>query len=532
MTEFARHKTLRSIGIILLAMLPILFALWFAQQRAKFDTHDQHRIMGRLILNKSERVTRQVVLAFRDASAYRGAVCSPQHQRQMLNIVHGRLYVKDMIYADNNLFLCSTTQKLPEPWRISAPDYSRPPDISIYYYRDTPLYPGYRMIYMQSGHYVAILDPRSYSQLETDDETLVFGMYDIRNAEFFSTSENARLAALRPMVRDGRAAFTHDGHFYTIVRSEKRPIAVILSSAPERYYENLRHRLALTLPPGVIISILILWLWSRIRQRLDSPKNQLQRAINRRQLELHYQPIVDIRKNQCAGVEALLRWPGAQGAIMSPAEFIPLAESEGLIERITDYVIEDVFTDLGAFLHDNPQLYVSVNLAACDFLSSRLVAVLREKTTQYRVAPRQIKIEVTERAFLDVPKASPVIQAFRDAGYEVAIDDFGTGYSNLYNLYSLNVDILKIDKSFVDSLTDDGSSHLIVEHIIEMAQSLRLKIIAEGVEKEEQIRWLYKRGVYLCQGWYYAKAMPPQAFMEWQRQTASLTIPVIAQAEI
>lgn len=109
--------------------------------------------------------------------------------------------------------------------------------------------------------------------------------------------------------------------------------------------------------------------------------------------------------------------------------------------------------------------------------------MIHEKTRQHSVLAQQIKVEVTERGFIDVPKMTPIIQAFRQAGYEVAIDDFGTGYSNLHNLYSLNVDLLKIDKSFVDTLTTNSASHLIVEHIIEMAQSLRLKIIAEGLKR-------------------------------------------------
>ena len=104
----------------------------------------------------------------------------------------------------------------------------------------------------------------------------------------------------------------------------------------------------------------------------------------------------------------------------------------------------------------------------------------------------------------------------------MAIDDFGTGYSNLHNLYSLNVDILKIDKSFIDTLTTNSTSHLIAEHIIEMAQSLRLKTIAEGVETAEQVSWLLKRGVQFCQGWHFAKAMPPREFM-----TAAATFALI-----
>ena len=137
----------------------------------------------------------------------------------------------------------------------------------------------------------------------------------------------------------------------------------------------------------------------------------------------------------------------------------------------------------------------------------------------------QIKIEVTERGFIDVQKMMPVIQAFREAGYEIAIDDFGTGYSNLQNLHSLNVDILKIDKSFIDTLTTNSASYTIAEHIIEMAHSLRLKTIAEGVETADQVNWLRKRGVRYCQGWYFAKAMPPQEFRQWLANAPGLLSP-------
>ncbi|HFZ0234183.1 TPA: c-di-GMP phosphodiesterase PdeC, partial [Escherichia coli] len=228
--------------------------------------------------------------------------------------------------------------------------------------------------------------------------------------------------------------------------------------------------------------------------------------------------IIDIKTEKCIGAEALLRWPGEQGQVMNPAEFIPLAEKEGMIGQVTDYVIDNVFRDLGAYLATHADRYVSINLSASDFHTSRLIARTNQKTEQYAVRPQQIKFEVTEHAFLDVDKMTPIILAFRQAGYEVAIDDFGIGYSNLHNLKSLNVDILKIDKSFVETLTTHKTSHLIAEHIIELAHSLGLKTIAEGVETEEQVNWLRKRGVRYCQGWFFAKAMPPQVFMQWMEQ--------------
>lgn len=302
---------------------------------------------------------------------------------------------------------------------------------------------------------------------------------------------------------------------YTIARSAIRPIAVIMSTSRASYYHNFCDQASLTLPLGIICSILLVLVWSRTRRQYHSPRNMLQRALSCRQLRLHYQPIIDIKNNRCVGAEASLRWPGFDGPVINPAEFIPLAENEGMIAQVTDYVVDELFYEMGEFLASHPQLYIAINLSASDFHSARLISQISEKAHSYAVCIGQIKIEVTERGFIDVPKTTPVIQAFREAGYEIAIDDFGTGYSNLHNLHALNVDILKIDKTFVDTLTTNNTSHLIAEHIIEMARGLRLKTIAEGVETPEQVSWLYKRGVQYCQGWLFAKAMPAREFMQW-----------------
>ncbi|HEX4500443.1 MAG TPA: EAL domain-containing protein [Scandinavium sp.] len=532
MNQSARSNVLRGLGVIIVVLLPVMLALCFSQLRAESETHSQLRTYAHLALNKTEQVIRQADLARDAAEQYHGAICSPEHQQQMLNIVRGRLYVEDLIYAQNDRFVCSTTVHPAAAWQMPEPNYRRNPNIAIYYYRNTPFYPGYNMTYMQRGNYVAVINPLSYGEIVTDDDSLIFGAYDTKTNEFFSVSENASPDALKSLMRDSNDAFQRDGRFYTVALSEQRPIAIIISSSDSRYYQNFRHQATLTLPLGLICSILILLVWARSRQRFNSPKRLLQRALNKQQLRLHYQPIIDIKNNQCVGAEALLRWPGFDGPVMSPAEFIPMAEKEGLIEQVTDYVVESVFADLGNFLQQNPQLYVSINLSASDFHSSRLIAMISDKALQYGVCAQQIKIEVTERGFIDVPKTTPVIQAFRQAGYEVAIDDFGTGYSNLHNLYSLNVDILKIDKSFVDTLTTNSTSHLIAEHIIEMAQSLRLKTIAEGVETAEQVSWLLKRGVQFCQGWHFAKAMPPNEFIQWQQGSMQWVNQKAAHAEI
>lgn len=524
MNHRARRQALRIFGIIMVVLLPVMLALWLAHLRAVNDTREHLRSFAQLVLDKTEIVVQDADLARNQAEQYHGAICTPAHRDNMLDIVRGQLYVNDLIYAEGDNFLCSTTTG--EPYTMSPADYIRDDDIAVYYYRDTPFYAGHKMVYMRKGNYVAVINPLAYGEVMTSDADLAYGAYNIATRQFFSLSEHAEREKFLPLLQRKEETFQQDSRFYTIAQSSRRPIAIIVSTSDMRFYQEWHRQLSFTLPLALVSSVLILLMWSRTRQQFNSPRRLLQRAIQKRQLRLHYQPIIDIQRGLCVGAEALLRWPGYNGQVMSPAEFIPLAEQEGLIAKVTDYVVEELFDDLGAYLSSHPEIYISINLSASDFHSSRLIALIEEKNKQYGVRAQQIKIEVTERGFIDVPKTTPVIQAFRQSGFEVAIDDFGTGYSNLHNLYSLNVDILKIDKSFIDTLATNSTSHLIVEHIIEMAQSLRLKIVAEGVETADQVSWLLKRGVQYCQGWYFSKALASPEFVAWLNQSPASSQPV------
>lgn len=530
MNHRAQRQALRIFGIIMVILLPVMLTLWFAHLRAVNETRDHLRSFAQLVLDKTEIVVQDADLARDEAEQYQGQVCTPAHRNNMLDIVRGQLYVNDLIYAEGDNFLCSTV--IDEPYTMSRADYTRDEDVAIYYYRDTPFYAGHKMVYMRKGNYVAVINPLAYGEVMTSDADLTYGVYDTATRQFFSLGEHAERDKLLPLLNNKEDIFQQDAHFYSIAHSAKRPIAIIVSTSDVRFYQEWHRQISFMLPLGFICSAVILLIWSRTQQQFNSPRRLLQRAIQKRQLRLHYQPIIDIQRGLCVGAEALLRWPGYNGQVMSPAEFIPLAEQEGLIAKVTDYVVEELFSDLGGYLASHPEIYISINLSASDFHSSRLIALIEDKNKQYGVRAQQIKIEVTERGFIDVPKTTPVIQAFRQSGFEVAIDDFGTGYSNLHNLYSLNVDILKIDKSFIDTLATNSTSHLIVEHIIEMAQSLRLKIVAEGVETADQVSWLLKRGVQYCQGWYFSKALASPEFIAWLNQSPADIQPVCSSPTI
>jgi sensor c-di-GMP phosphodiesterase-like protein len=268
------------------------------------------------------------------------------------------------------------------------------------------------------------------------------------------------------------------------------------------------------LPVSLLLAIFIGWLVLLSARQRQSLGGELQGALRRGELQVLYQPIFDLRSRQCVGAEALLRWRRPDGTLTSPDLFIPMAENTGQIREITDFVLQRLLEQLGKLLRANPQLYISVNLAACDVMVPRVGQVMARLLALHRVAARQIAFEVTERGLIDVVVARDNLQALRDLGHQVLIDDFGTGYCSLAYLQTLPVDYLKIDKAFIDALGHDAASSGVAPHIIRMAHALELKVIAEGIEYEAQALLLSSEGVNYGQGWLFAHALSAVQFIE------------------
>ena len=270
----------------------------------------------------------------------------------------------------------------------------------------------------------------------------------------------------------------------------------------------------LLFPGSLLLAWCIGWLVLQLILQRRSMSSELQNALRRGELQVLYQPIIELDTRRCVGAEALVRWRRPDGTLTSPDLFIPLAENTGQIRQMTDFVLQRLLEQLGPVLRANPQLYISVNLAACDVMVPRIGQVMARLLTLHRVAARQIAFEVTERGLIDVVVARENLQALRDAGHQVLIDDFGTGYCSLAYLQTLPVDCLKIDKAFIDALGHDAASSGVAPHIIRMAHALDLKVIAEGIEYEAQAMYLSSEGVNYGQGWLFAHALSAMQLIE------------------
>ncbi|WP_016955957.1 EAL domain-containing protein [Catenovulum agarivorans] len=241
-------------------------------------------------------------------------------------------------------------------------------------------------------------------------------------------------------------------------------------------------------------------------------EEDLHTAIDQRQFETYLQPKSD-RAGKIIGAEALVRWNHPRRGLVSPMEFIPLAEETGLINAIGYQVIQDVCRLLGKWTQDKIVIPIAVNLSARQFINPSLPQDIFELLNNYNLPTNLFELEITESLLLEnLEQALPILAEFSQKNMAISVDDFGTGYSSLGYLKSLPITTLKVDKSFVENLPDDKDDKAIVEAIVHIANALNLKIVAEGVESIAQVSLLSALGVEIFQGYYFAKPMPVSAF--------------------
>ena len=252
----------------------------------------------------------------------------------------------------------------------------------------------------------------------------------------------------------------------------------------------------------------------------------LRRALERHQLELHYQPQICMTTGKILGAEALLRWTHPELGVISPAEFIPIAERNGLILPIGEWIINTAVKQLADWMaRGMAPITMAVNLSAVQFRHADLPQFITRTLTHAALPPQRLELELTEGVAMTHPQvAIAVMDDLDQRGVRLSIDDFGTGYSSLSYLKRFQVYKLKIDQSFVRDITEDPDDKAIVAAIISMAHSLGLKTIAEGVETQAQLEFLRDQGCDEVQGYYFSRPLTPQAFEDFVRQGACPTL--------
>ncbi|AQG98253.1 histidine kinase [Burkholderia sp. KK1] len=514
--------------VLIAALAPAGIGFLFAQRSQRHEESERLKTVANAALNRAEDVTRRLSGALGEIGKVAAAPCSPPYLDALRRIALTHEQVRDAgAYDRDGRWQCSSllgavSAGTLDGLTLPAPDWRSRDGVMAWY--GLARLPGGKtsLVMGRDGFYVAA-DPSLYvDSLESlGDPASGVGVINTEVSRVIATTPATDAAAILAVYRTARrpaAAPACDCQPYVVRRSASMPLAVVVS-APQ---QSLRQR-ARALPWGWLLGGLAAGLlvagWAAffIVRRL-SPRGQLSDAVRRHQFIVAYQPIVDLGTRRCVGAEALVRWK-YHDRIVRPDHFIPLAEHRGLIQAITDQVLDTILLELGEFLKRYPEYYVSVNLSAPDLTTRRFLDVLGPAIARQGVQPQQIRIEATERSFLDADAAKEVISAFRDAGHAVYLDDFGTGYSSLSHLQTFRIDGLKIDKSFVDTIGQDAASSSVASHIIDMAATLDVQVIAEGIEREEQAVYLHARGARFGQGWLFSPPLSAAEFIRYAGKT-------------
>jgi sensor c-di-GMP phosphodiesterase-like protein len=329
-----------------------------------------------------------------------------------------------------------------------------------------------------------------------------------------------------------QAAGDTDGIFSAAATSKRFGFNVQIETSRSRIiadHDNFR-RLGLY-GAGGILALLIGFGFLYPRRSPTDPISALKLALASGELVPYYQPIVDIRSGQLRGAEVLVRWRKPDGTLVLPGAFIPLAESSGLIREMTYDLMERVCAEVGDKLAHRPALKVSFNFAGKLFSDHVIVKDVRSIFAKSQIKLAQVVLEVTERDQIENFVATrEIIAALQALGVRIAIDDVGTGHSGLSYMLKLGVDIIKIDKMFVDAIGTDRNSTKIVETLVDLAHNMRMDVVAEGVENFEQVMQLRDLGIRSAQGYVFAPPLPGKAFLQLVEAIDPLPAPAPAEA--
>ncbi len=283
-------------------------------------------------------------------------------------------------------------------------------------------------------------------------------------------------------------------------------------SVPEALRANRSELTALVVLSGVT-GALFGFFCSFLHIRKKGIQHQLQRAIRRDTLKVVYQPIVELASGQIMEAEALVRWTDEDQLSVTPDVFIKVAEEQGFVGGITKLVVRHVLDDFGNMLRERPGFRVNVNIAAADLADPKFLPMLEESLASAKVSPKSLGIEITESYTARQQVAKDTILHLRRRGHFVHIDDFGTGYSSLAYLHDLAVDAIKIDKAFTKAIGTEAVTVSILPQILDMADTLKLRVVVEGIETEEQASYFASADQRIfAQGWLFGRPVPVEAF--------------------
>ncbi|MDX5364484.1 MAG: EAL domain-containing protein [Pseudazoarcus pumilus] len=496
------------LGAIVAVSAPAMLGLHLSRSQAIEAEMEYVREVARDALRRSEAASDQLDVALTRLAALGGDDhCSPEHLAEMKRIDLGFNALQIVGRVLDNTLVCSSISggngapELP----LGPLDHLTPRGTGVRNSVVFPFSPNEQYIVVERDGFAGVVHKGGLLEVGDDQRATTVGVFTRANGRFVTARGEPDEAWARNTGDLSERSFIDGPYIVAVVHSQRYLIgaaaAVPLAGVDERARDFARF----LLPVGAFAGLLLIFALRQLLRSQQSFGAVLRGALRRNEFFLAYQPIVDLSDGRCIGAEVLMRWRNRDGELVSPEVFIPLAEQAGQITRLTARLIELMHADLDGLFARHPDFRISLNLSPQDLLRSETAERLRELIQRTGARPGNLVAEVTEHSLLDVAQARDTVAQLRSDGVLIAIDDFGTGYSSLSIMERLHVDLLKIDRSFIEPLTTQAVIGQLLPHIIEIGKTLGLRMIAEGVETEAQADYLRAQGVQYAQGWLYGR---------------------------
>lgn len=500
----------------------IFVSIHIAKNQAILKEVSRLEVITNSVLDRM-RITHDQFVAFTNKSSKIPAsdACSTANVRKMQEEDVTAFFLQAVGHITGNTIDCSSIDifkgmTLGEPYRVDK-DGSR-----VWANLKNRIINSHPYAILERNGYVAIIVPQHTIEALGNPEISV-GIFNIKSHVVIASRGKinhewiANYQGNKP-----KTIIDHNKKYIIYIASNPTKILAVVTAIPmSEMSEVFKYYAVIFIPLGILIAIGLAFGFINIAKNKSSYRSELVEALARNQFFLEYQPIIDLKSRTCVGAEALIRWRNPQEGLVRPDLFIPLAEESGLICQITHKVFELIEDEMGETLRNNPHFHIGINVSAADLQSDHLIFMIQDLIKNTGILSHQIIIEATERGLLNDGNSITLLKQMRDIGIKVAIDDFGTGYSSLSYLTKFDLDYLKIDKTFVDAVDTDAVTGHVAFHIIEMAKSLNLEMIAEGIETEKQAQILIEHGVRYVQGWLYSKSLSSNDFIVYLQNNSN-----------
>lgn len=504
--------------VALATLLPIGASVLLARQQARARQEQRALFYARDVLRRSEDTGKQIADAFRlMASTPDRPPCSQARRQVMQRIDAASSYIQFVGRLDRGRIVCASYGEFEVPLELGKPDLISDKGLAIWLDIQFPFAADKRFIGIGNDKFVAVIHKSLPVDTTVAERDVSLAVISLAGQRTMST-RGRFLPAWMPKPGDlapGKQKTRLIGrNVVSQVRSRGFDLAAVAALNEEDYGRELALFAKILVPIGVLTGLLLAYTVTRVAKGQMSLPAVIRSGLRNREFFVVFQPVVRLQDRAWVGAEALIRWKRPDGQVIRPDLFIPAAEETGLIHSLTTEVLRLVEPTLAALARRDDDLFLSVNLSRQDLHEAGMETLLHELIARSGARASQLHLEITERGLTDMDDARLMIDRMRAKGLCVAVDDFGTGYSSLSELGRLNLDMIKIDKAFVDTIDGATVTSQVAAHIVEMAHALSLGMIAEGIERDAQAQILESWHVLYGQGYLFAKPMSSRAFLE------------------